>query len=90
MATDWYAHPFGRALGMCSESRSLLFATITFLGERAAITGPEPGALVGEQTTERHQRVDDMSGRAHNVVHRAGLVILSTAVAIYTFGFVPR
>ena len=64
MATDRYAHPFGRALGMRREWRSFPFATITFLSERADITGPQPGVLVAEQTIERHQRVDDMSGHA--------------------------
>ena len=54
------------------------------------ITDPEPGVLVAEQTTERHQRVDDMSGHAHNVTHRAGLLIMSRAVALYAFGFGTR
>ena len=75
---------------MRSEWRSFPLATITFLGERSDITGPEPGVLVAEQTMERHQRVDDMSGHARNVTHRAGLLILSRAVALYTFGFGTR
>ena len=75
MATDRYAHPFGRALGIRSEWRSFPLATITFLGERADITGPKLGVLISEHTTERHQRVDDMSGHARNVTHRAGLLI---------------
>ena len=43
---------------MRSEWRSFPLTTITFLGEPADITGPEPGVLVAEQTTERRQRVD--------------------------------
>jgi len=34
---------------MRCEWRSFPLATITFLGERADITGPEPGVLVAEQ-----------------------------------------
>ena len=63
MATDRYAHPFGRALGMRREWRSFPLATITFLGERADITGPEPGVLVAEQTTERNAQPRPEFGR---------------------------
>lgn len=72
---------------MRSEWRSFPLATITFLVERADITGPEPGVPVAEQTRERNQRVDDRSGHARNVTYRAGLLILSRAVALYTSGF---
>jgi len=49
---------------MRSEWRSFLLATITFLGERVDIIGPEAAVLVAGQATERqcsvrHQPVDD-------------------------------
>jgi hypothetical protein len=90
VTTDRNAHPFGRALRMRSEWRPFPLATITFLGERADITDPQPEVLAAEQTTERHQPVDDMSGRARKVTHRAGVPILSTTVGLYTFGLVAR
>ena len=65
-------------------------ATITFLSERADITGPQPGVLVAEQTrVERHQRDSirtHVGVHSRNVTHRASLMILPTGaeIALYT------
>jgi len=75
--TDRYSRPIVTLSPCAANGARVLLATITFLGERADITGPDAAMLVGGRRGNTDvlscppSAVDDLSGRAHQVTRRA-------------------